>query len=66
MNIFLEVGNLNGLVLLIALIMVGPSILLTIIGFAIKKKRPKAVKILFILAVVYLIISSGICGIMIA
>ena len=66
MNIFLEVGNLNGLFALIAAIMVGPSILLAIIGFIIYRKNKKTAKVLFILAVVYLIISFGICGSMLA
>lgn len=54
--------DLSGLFIIIGLIMFGPSILLTIIGFSIKGKKPKAAKILFIIAVVYLIISLGICG----
>ena len=66
MNVFLEVGNLNGLFALIAAIMVGPSILLTIIGFVVYRKNKKTAKVLFILAAVYLIISFGICGSMLA
>ena len=58
----LEVGNLDGLVVLMVAIMFGPAILLTIIGFAILKKHKKAAKVLFILAAVYVIISLGICG----
>jgi len=58
----LEVGNLDGLVVLIVAIMLGPAILLAIIGFAVLKKHKKAAKILFILAAVYVIISLGICG----
>jgi len=58
----LEVGNLDGLVVLMVAIMFGPAILLAIIGFAVLKKRKKAAKILFILAAVYVIISLGICG----
>lgn len=58
----LEVGNLDGLILLIVAIMFGPAILLAIIGFAVLKKNKKAAKILFILAALYLIISLGICG----
>lgn len=59
---YLEVGNLDGLVVLMVAIMFGPAILLTIIGFAILKKNKKAAKVLFILAAVYVIISLGICG----
>lgn len=58
----LEIGNLDGLLFLIIAVMVGPSILLGIIGAFLWKKYRKAAKILFILAVVYLLISFGICG----
>ncbi|OAD91700.1 hypothetical protein A7A78_11770 [Aequorivita soesokkakensis] len=61
--IFLEVGDLTGLVIIIVAIMLLPSIILGIIGavlFANDKK--KAGKILMILGVVYLLISLGICG----
>ncbi|MDO5978976.1 hypothetical protein [Flavivirga spongiicola] len=54
--------NLDGLVYLILAIMLGPAILLAIIGFAIREKNKKAAKVLFILAAVYVIISFGICG----
>jgi heme O synthase-like polyprenyltransferase len=60
--LLLEVGNLNGLVFLLIAIMLGPAIVLAIIGFAVKKKNKKAAKILFILAVVYVIVSLGVCG----
>lgn len=66
MNTFLEVGNLDGLLILIIAIMLGPAILLTIIGFAIKSKNKKAAKVLFILATIYVIVSLGICGSMMA
>lgn len=60
---FLE-GNMNldGVVILIILIMVGPALLLAIIGIGIRKKNKKAAKVFFILAVIYLVISFGICG----
>ena len=63
---FLEVGNLDGLVYLFVAIMFGPAILLSIIGFIVFKKYRKAAKVLFILAVVYVIVSLGICGSMMA
>lgn len=66
MNTFLEVGNLDGLLILIIAIMLGPAILLTIIGFAIKSKNKKVAKVLFILATIYVIVSLGICGSMMA
>ncbi len=58
--------NLDGLLVLIIAIMFGPAILLAIIGAFVLKKNKKAAKVLFILAVVYLIISLGICGALIA
>jgi len=65
MNLLLEIGNLNGLVALIVAVMIGPPILLTIIGFSLYKNNKKGAKVLFILAVLYLLISLGICGSMI-
>ena len=62
MNLLIEPGNLDGLVILILAIMFGPSILLAIIGFALYKKNKKAAKVFFILSVVYLLISLGVCG----
>ncbi len=64
---FLE-GNMNldGLIFLILAIMFGPAILLAIIGLAVRKNNKKAAKVLFILAAVYVIVSLGICGGMIA
>ena len=60
--LFLGVGNLNGLLAIIIAIMIGPSLLLLIIGLAIRKNKSKTAKVLFILAVLDLIISFGICG----
>ena len=63
---FLE-GNMNfdGIIYLIIGIMFGPAILLAIIGLLVMKNNKKAAKVLFILAVIYVIISLGICGSMI-
>ena len=58
----LEVGGLGGLVVILVLIMIGPPILLAIIGLLINKNQPKAAKVLYILASVYLMIGLGICG----
>ncbi len=59
----LEVGNLDGLVVLIAAVMFGPALLFLIIGFALHaKQKSKAAKIFYILAGVYLLVSLGICG----
>ncbi len=62
MSLLLEPGNLDGLLTLIVAIMLGPAILLAIIGALVYKKHKKAAKVLFILAVVYVIISFGVCG----
>ena len=63
MTIVLEVGNLDGLISLMFALMFGPAILLFIIAiiFYVKNKK-KTAKIFWILGVVYLIISFGICG----
>ena len=61
--IFLEVGNLDGLVIVILLIMLLPSFVLGLIGTILYfNEKKRAAKILFIIAVVYAIISLGICG----
>ncbi|ASV30260.1 hypothetical protein [Maribacter cobaltidurans] len=67
MSLFpLEVGNLDGLFVLILLIMFGPAALLGIIGIILMtKNKKKAGKIFMILAGVYLLISLGVCGSMI-
>ena len=66
MNKLIIEGNMDGLgvmILLILLIMFGIPIILAIIG-AVQWSRgkKKAAKVLFIIAVVYLLISLGICG----
>lgn len=58
----LEVGNLDGLVAFFVAIMVGPPILMAIIGFAIKKNSPNGAKICFIIGALYLLTGLGICG----
>jgi len=64
--ILLEIGNLDGLVLLVVAVMFGPALILAIIGLLMLKKDKKLAKVLLILAVVYTIISLGICGSMLA
>jgi heme O synthase-like polyprenyltransferase len=58
--------NLDGIIYLIIAIMFGPAILLAIIALLLRKNNKKAAKVLFILAAVYVIVSLGICGSMIA
>ncbi|WP_299383145.1 hypothetical protein [uncultured Lacinutrix sp.] len=65
-TLLIEVGNLDGLILLIAVIMFGPAVILAIIGFLLLKRNKKAAKVFFILAVVYVLVSLGICGSMMA
>jgi hypothetical protein len=61
--IFLDVGDLTGLVVIILAIMFLPAIILFIIGAVLlANQKKKAGKILMILGVVYLLISFGICG----
>ncbi|PHI21000.1 hypothetical protein CEQ90_04755 [Lewinellaceae bacterium SD302] len=64
--IFLEVGNLDGIFLLIFGIMFGPPILLTVIGLFTYPRSKEGAKVLFILALVYLVVGLGICGSMMA
>ncbi|UII22302.1 hypothetical protein [Fulvivirga ligni] len=54
--------NLDGLVIFFLLIIFGPPLLLVLIGFAIKSNSAKGAKVLFIMAVTYLLIAGGICG----
>jgi hypothetical protein len=56
--------DLSGLVILIIAIMLGPAIILTLIGLVVLKKNKKTAKVLFILAVVYVIVSFGACGLL--
>lgn len=58
--------DFTGLFIIILLIMFGPSVILAIIGFSLLSKNKKTAKVLFIIAAVYLIISLGICGALIA
>ncbi|KAA2219315.1 hypothetical protein [Maribacter flavus] len=62
----MEVGNLDGLFVLILLIMFGPAALLGIIGVVLMgKNKKKGGKVFLILAGVYMLISLGVCGSMI-
>ncbi|MDO1512878.1 hypothetical protein Q2T41_09450 [Maribacter confluentis] len=61
----LDVGNLDGIFILIFLIMFGPALLFILIGSILfAKKKKKAGKVFMILAGVYLLISIGYCGIL--
>ena len=62
---FIE-ANLDGLVFMIFLIMFGPAVLFVIIGLMVRKKNKKSAKVFYILAGIYLVISLGVCGALIA
>lgn len=61
-----EVGNLDGLVFLIVLVMFGPALLLLGIGLLVRRSNKKAAKVFYILAGIYLLVSLGICGTMLS
>jgi len=61
--ILLEIGNLDSLIPIIFGMLFGPAIIFAIIGLIFSKNnKKKPAKIFYILAVVYMIISLGICG----
>jgi heme O synthase-like polyprenyltransferase len=62
MNTLIIEANYDAILYLVLAIMFGPAMLLAIIGFAVKNHNKKTAKILFILAVIYVIVSLGICG----
>lgn len=62
----LEVGGLGGLIAIIVLIMTGPAILLFILAAIYWNKKRETAKKLLIAGVLYLLISGGICGIMVS
>lgn len=49
------------LVIAAILLMFSPAIIMVIIGFVLRKRKPKTAKILFITAGVYLVIGLGMC-----
>ena len=62
MIISLEGGNYAGVFFMVIAIMIVPPIILSLIGFAIRKAYPDASKVLYILSAIYLIIGLGFCG----
>lgn len=48
--------------IVVGLILLSPAIICTLVGFFIRKRKPKAAKILFIISGVYLLVGLGICG----
>ncbi len=53
---------MDDLIFMLLLIMVGPAALLFIIGAIVRKSNKKAAKVLFILGVIYLVVSFGTCS----
>ena len=52
-----------GIIILIILgVIFGPPLVLLLIGINIRKENPKTTKILFIIAVAYVLIGGGICA----
>ncbi|MEO6346602.1 MAG: hypothetical protein ABIO60_01710 [Aquaticitalea sp.] len=63
MNVLLIMDqDYTGVIFVVLGIMFGLPLILAIIGLRNRKKNPKASKVLFIVAGVYLLISLGICG----
>lgn len=62
--LLLNISDKTGLIILLIIIgiMIGPSIILVIIGLSIRKHSPNSAKILFILSGAYLVIAGGMCG----
>ena len=62
--IFLEIGSTDmfGIFAIIFGIMFGPPLILLLIGLSRRKTNPDTAKKFYIAAVVYLIVSGGICA----
>ena len=66
-TIFLEGGNYDVIVYMILLILLGPPVVLAVIGAILfNAKKRKAGKVFFILSGVYLVVGLGICGALIS
>ncbi len=60
MSLLIEVGNLDGLIVLVLVIMFGPPIIFAIIGAKLSDKKKS--KIYYIISVAYVLIGLGVCG----
>lgn len=52
----------GGIIFIMLMILFGPPLILSIIGYAIRVDKPKKAKVFYILAALYLLIGLGICG----
>jgi len=60
---FLEVGNLNGLIPIILGMLFGPVVIFILVGLIFKHyNKKKIAKVFSLLALLYIIISFGTCG----
>jgi Na+/proline symporter len=65
MTHILEIGDeIIWIILIFLIVALSPAIIMSIIGLFVRKKSPKASKILFISSVVYVIVGLGVCGIL--
>jgi predicted membrane protein len=62
--VLLEIDNLAVLVYTILFIMFAPPIILLIIGLSIRKRNRKSSNVLMIIALLYLTIGLGYCGLL--
>ncbi|MEL6968803.1 MAG: hypothetical protein AAFZ63_14420 [Bacteroidota bacterium] len=62
MSLLLEVGNLFPFVITAYLILHLPAFILLGISAWIKQSKPQASKVLKIIAIVYFVVGTGICG----
>ena len=60
MSLLLKVGNLDGWIVLVLVILFGPPIIFAIIGAKLSDKKKS--KIYYIVSVVYVLIGFGVCG----
>lgn len=57
----MTVLNLDGLIFLVLFILLAPPLILFVVGYLIRKKYERAFKILYLIAILYLLIGLGVC-----
>lgn len=53
-----------GFAILVYLIYHSPALVMLIVGLFIRKSKPKAAKVLFILSAIYFVVGAGVCGLL--